>query len=54
MQELNVKSNVKLWVNLATGLPIQQEIEGEAMGVKSKTVQAIEYDASLTIEPPVK
>ncbi len=49
-----VKSSVKLYVDVARGLPIQQEIEGEAMGVKSTSVQTIEYDSSIQIEAPVK
>ena len=49
-----VKSSVKLYVDVARGLPIKQEVEGEAMGVKSTSVQMIEYDSSIQIEAPVK
>ena len=51
---MDLISSVKLWVNTATGLPVQQEITGEVMGVKSTTTQVIEYDSSITIEPPVQ
>lgn len=47
-------SQINLWINTATGLIIRQEIEDTTMGTPSKTVQVIEYDASITIEPPVK
>ena len=46
-------SQVKLWVSEKRGLPVKQEIEGEAGGIKSKTVQIIEYDATITIKPPM-
>lgn len=54
LKDMNVISTVKLWVNTASGLPIQQDIAGEAMGVKSTSTQVIEFDDSITIEPPVK
>jgi outer membrane lipoprotein-sorting protein len=49
---MDLISSVKLWVNTATGLPVQQEVTGEAMGVASTTTQVIEYDSSIAIEPP--
>lgn len=51
--KLDVVSSVKLWVSTASGLPIKQQIEGEAMNVKSTSTQLIEYDPSITIEAPV-
>lgn len=51
---IDVKSNVKLWIDNATGLIVQQEIDGEAMGARSKTVQQVEYDAGIKIEAPVQ
>lgn len=48
-----VISAVKLWTSAKSGLPVKQEIAGEAGGVKSTTVQTIEYDATLIIEPPL-
>lgn len=54
LKDMDVKSTVKLWVNIASGLPIQQEIAGEAMGIKSTSTQMIEFDDSITIEPPVQ
>jgi hypothetical protein len=47
-------STVKVWIATASGLIMKQEIDGEAMGVKSKTVQVITYDPNITIEPPVQ
>ncbi|NUQ38092.1 MAG: hypothetical protein HUU23_09895 [Caldilineales bacterium] len=48
-----VVGEVKLWVSVKSGLPIKQEIAGEAAGIKSNTVQMIEYDAAITITPPM-
>jgi len=48
-----VVSTVKLWVSVKSGLPIKQEIAGEAAGVKSNTVQTVEYDKTITIAPPM-
>jgi hypothetical protein len=48
-----VISAVKLWVNARSGLPVQQEIAGEAGGVKSNTVQTIEYDPTISVVPPM-
>jgi hypothetical protein len=45
---------VTLWLNAASGLIIRQEIEDTTAGTPSKTVQVIEYDATITIAPPVK
>ena len=47
-----VTSKVKLWVAVATGLPVRQEIDGEVGAIKSKTVQTIEYDPTIKIEAP--
>ena len=48
-----VISAVKLWVSAKSGLPIKQEIAGEAGGVKSNTVQTIEYDPTISVVPPM-
>ena len=48
-----VISAVKLWVSIKSGLPIKQEIAGEAGGVKSNTVQMIEYDPTISVVPPM-
>jgi hypothetical protein len=47
-----VVSTSTTWVSKRTGLPIRNEVEGEANGVKSKTIQEIEYDATIKIEEP--
>ena len=46
-------SAVKLWVNARSGLPVKQEITGEAGGIKSNTVQTIEYDPTISVVPPM-
>lgn len=48
-----VVSAVKLWVSVKSGRPIKQEVAGEASGVKSNTVQTIEYDSAITIAAPM-
>ncbi len=48
-----VLSAVKLWVSVKSGLPVKQEIAGEAGGVKSNTVQTIEYDPTISVVPPM-
>lgn len=48
-----VTSAVKLWVGLANGLPLQQQVDGDFQGVKSRTVQSIEYDPTIQINPPL-
>ena len=47
-----VISMVKLWVRDSDSLPVKQEITGEAGGIESTTIQEIEYDPSISIEPP--
>lgn len=47
------KSVTLLDVDQASGRPLRQEIEAEAMGHLSRTVQGIEYLPELRIEPPV-
>jgi len=47
-----VKSDAKVWIDAATGLILKSESTGEFGGVKSSTVQTIEYDSSIKIEPP--
>ena len=52
-QGSKVVSAVKLWVSVKRGLPIKQEVAGDAGGVKSNTVQMIEYDPAISIAPPM-
>lgn len=52
--KMDMKSAVKLWIRTSDGLPIKQEVSGEAMGVKSVSTQEIEYDPNIKIEPPVQ
>ena len=52
--DLGVTSRVKLWIGALNGLALQQEVEGEAGGVKSKTTQTVTYDPTIKIEPPAK
>jgi len=48
-----VNSTIKMWVDVASGLPVKDEIQGEYAGIKSKTAQQIEYDKSIKIEAPI-
>jgi hypothetical protein len=50
---LPINSMVKMWVSTTDGLPYKQEVEGEISGVKSKTINLIEYPTDLKIEAPV-
>lgn len=50
----DVKSSVKVWIRVSDGLVVKQEIDGQAMGVKSHSVQTVQYDPTIKIEPPVK
>jgi hypothetical protein len=52
--KMDSKSAVKVWIGVADGLIYKQEIDGEAMGIKSKTTQVVAYDAGIKIEAPVK
>jgi len=45
-------SSTKLFVDVASGRPVRQEIESTAMGRSSRTVQTLEYLADLKIDPP--
>lgn len=44
----------KIWIDTATGLIVRQEIEDTTADTPSTTVQVIEYDPAITIEPPVQ
>lgn len=44
----------KVWIATATGLIIRQEIEDTTADTPSTTVQVVEYDPTITIEPPLK
>jgi hypothetical protein len=46
------KSTVKAWLDADTLLPLMQEIDGEAMGMRSRTTQRYSYPDGLTIEAP--
>jgi hypothetical protein len=48
------RADVKVWVGIASGLPIQLESEGRFMGVKSKTrLRYYDYnDASIRVTAP--
>ncbi len=45
-------STTKLFVDVASGRPVRQEIESTAMGRSSRTVQTLEYLADLKIDAP--
>jgi hypothetical protein len=48
-----IEGSGKIWIDPANGLPLKLESEAEVQGVSSTTTQEIEYDDSITIEPPV-
>jgi outer membrane lipoprotein-sorting protein len=52
MMGFTSNSSVKLWIDADTGLPLKQEIDGEAMGTKSTTVQTYRFDESFEIRAP--
>ena len=45
-------SSTRLYVDVASGRPVRQEIESRAMGRSSRTVQTLEYLADLKIDAP--
>jgi outer membrane lipoprotein-sorting protein len=53
MMNVTAKSHVQLWVDTATQLPVRQEIDGEAMGMKSRTTQRYTFDPSISIKAPM-
>lgn len=54
MQVLDVesKTSTKLYVDIATGLPVRQEIDASARGNTAHTLQDISYESDLVIEAP--
>ena len=46
------ETSTKLFVDVTSGRPVRQEVEGKAMGRTSRTVQDIEYVADLEIKAP--
>jgi hypothetical protein len=50
--EMDSASQVKLWVEIATGLPLRTESSGVVLGSETVTTQAITYDSTITISPP--
>lgn len=52
MMGITSTSSVKIWIDDDTGLPLKQEIDGEAMGTKSTTVQVYDYDTPVSVRAP--
>lgn len=52
MMGITSTSSVRLWIDDDTGLPLKQEIDGEAMGTKSNTVQVYDYDTPVAVRAP--
>jgi outer membrane lipoprotein-sorting protein len=52
MMGVTSTSSVRLWVEEDTGLPIRQEIDGEAMGTRSKTVHDYVFDPAVDVRAP--
>ncbi len=49
---ITASSKVTLWIDTDTGLPLKQEVDGEAMRTKSRTVQTYTFDDSIEINAP--
>ncbi len=49
---ITASSRVTLWIDADTGLPLKQEVDGEAMRTKSRTVQSYTFDDSIQISAP--
>jgi hypothetical protein len=43
----------KIWIDQSTGLPDKEEILSDLQGVKADTINVIEYDPNIKIEPPI-
>lgn len=52
MMGITSTSSVKIWIDEDTGLPLKQEIDGEAMGSKSTTVQVYDYETPVSVRAP--
>ena len=50
---IKAESHVKVYIDPETKLVVRQEADSTAMGQKSKTVQDYQYDASISIDPPI-
>lgn len=53
MMGVTAKSHVRMWIDASTNLPLRQEIDGEAAGMKSKTVQTYTFDPAISIDAPI-
>lgn len=47
-----IESQVRLWISIATGRPLQQTSTSESDGVVTTILQVIEYDPTITVEAP--
>lgn len=52
MMGVTSRSAVKIWIDTDSGLPLKQEIVGEAMGTTSTTEQTYDFDADFEIRAP--
>jgi hypothetical protein len=52
MMGITSTSSVRLWIEEDSGLPIRQEIDGEAMGTRSKTVHDYVFDPAVEVRAP--
>ena len=50
---IRAESHVKVWVDPETKLVVRQETANKAAGQTSKVVQDYEYDASISVDPPM-
>lgn len=52
MMGITSTSSVKLWIDDDSGLPLKQEIDGEAMNTRSLTVQVYDYETPVSVKAP--
>ena len=46
-------AHCKMWLDVDTGLPVRQEVDGSAMGHKSHTIQDYDFTSPVKIEAPI-
>ena len=48
-----ITNHEKIWVAVASGLPVKQTVDGEVSGTAYHSEQVLVYDSTITIEAPV-
>lgn len=52
MMGVTSTASVQIWIDDRSGLPLRQQIDGEAMGTRSKTVQDYDFDSPVSVRAP--